>query len=264
MTFVESQQRISKFQKDMRDKNKSDVQDDFPGEINWSTDESEDETSEKLDQISDDEFISMMDTLTSHPKKLDFDNCSTIVQNVTLDQLEGGILNSSLSVRCGYNSEKGIRQFQEDRLKIAMKLGRFEEKNDISFLGIYDGHNGIKCVDLLKEQFHQILSNNKFFPNDIEMALRETCKIIDVEIYKTLSQEQDTSGSTALIICADVKSQRVYIANVGDSRCVLCKQGRSICLTREHRTTETSERERVVDCGGLIKYGRVNGILAGV
>ncbi len=267
MTLAESQQRISKFQREMRDKNKSHVNDDFSAVINWSTDESEDDTSEKFDQMNEDDFIDMMDTLTSRPRKLEFDDFSTIDQNVMLDRLGGGILNSSLSVRCGYNSEKGIRQFQEDRLRIKMKLGRFEEKmihgNDISYLGIFDGHNGTKCADLLKEQFHQILLNNKLFPNDIEMALRKTCEIVDFEIYKKLSQVQDTSGSTALIICIDIKSRRAYVANVGDSRCVLCKEGRSICLTKEHRTTEKSERDRVIQCGGVIKYGRVNGILAG-
>lgn len=41
------------------------------------------------------------------------------------------------------------------------------------------------------------------------------------------------SGSTATV--ALVRPNKIIVANVGDSRCVLCRKGRAIDLTTEHR-----------------------------
>jgi protein phosphatase PTC1 len=53
------------------------------------------------------------------------------------------------------------------------------------------------------------------------------------------------------------------VANVGDSRAVLCRAGRAVRLTKDHKATDPEEAARVVAQGGFVgRFNRVNGILA--
>jgi len=57
--------------------------------------------------------------------------------------------------------------------------------------------------------------------------------------------------------------QRVlYTANVGDARIVLCRQGRALRLSYDHKGSDDSEGRRIANAGGLILNNRVNGVLA--
>ena len=68
---------------------------------------------------------------------------------------------------------------------------------------------------------------------------------------------------TAITPPADASLRRVlYTANAGDARAVLCRGGRAIRLTYDHKGSDKQEAERVMKAGGFIMGGRVNGILA--
>lgn len=57
--------------------------------------------------------------------------------------------------------------------------------------------------------------------------------------------------------------QRVlYTANVGDARIVLCRNGRALRLSYDHKGSDENEGKRVANAGGLILNNRVNGVLA--
>ncbi|KFY23510.1 hypothetical protein V493_05819 [Pseudogymnoascus sp. VKM F-4281 (FW-2241)] len=57
--------------------------------------------------------------------------------------------------------------------------------------------------------------------------------------------------------------QRVlYTANVGDARIVLCRAGRALRLSYDHKGSDENETKRIVSAGGLILNNRVNGVLA--
>ncbi|MED6142802.1 hypothetical protein PIB30_001001 [Stylosanthes scabra] len=68
-----------------------------------------------------------------------------------------------------------------------------------------------------------------------------------------------TSGSTACV--AIVKDNQLFIANAGDSRCVLSRKGQAFNLTRDHKPDLAIEKERILKAGGFIHAGRVNGSL---
>ncbi|TFY79943.1 hypothetical protein EWM64_g4067 [Hericium alpestre] len=62
---------------------------------------------------------------------------------------------------------------------------------------------------------------------------------------------------------ADQTLRRVlYVANAGDARGVLCRGGRAIRLTYDHKGTDKQEAKRIMDSGGFVMSGRVNGVLA--
>ena len=57
--------------------------------------------------------------------------------------------------------------------------------------------------------------------------------------------------------------QRVlYTANVGDARVVLCRNGKALRLSYDHKGSDDNEGKRIASAGGLILNNRVNGVLA--
>ncbi|POR37618.1 Protein phosphatase 2C [Tolypocladium paradoxum] len=57
--------------------------------------------------------------------------------------------------------------------------------------------------------------------------------------------------------------QRVlYTANVGDARIILCRGGKALRLSYDHKGSDENEGRRIANAGGLILNNRVNGVLA--
>jgi len=54
----------------------------------------------------------------------------------------------------------------------------------------------------------------------------------------------------------------LYTANVGDARAVLCRAGKAVRLTYDHKGSDTQEAKRITDAGGFVMNNRVNGVLA--
>lgn len=62
------------------------------------------------------------------------------------------------------------------------------------------------------------------------------------------------SGTTCLI--ALLSDKELTVANVGDSRGVLCdKDGNAIPLSHDHKPYQLKERKRIKRAGKLIKFG---------
>jgi len=52
----------------------------------------------------------------------------------------------------------------------------------------------------------------------------------------------------------------LYVANAGDSRCVICRDGEALELSLDHKPEDQPEMERIVKAGGKVTAdGRVNG-----
>ncbi|KAK4241907.1 phosphatase 2C-like domain-containing protein [Achaetomium macrosporum] len=82
------------------------------------------------------------------------------------------------------------------------------------------------------------------------------------------SEEPSSSSMAAPEVAhARLKSaatrQRVlYTANVGDARIILCRQGKALRLSYDHKGSDENEGRRITNAGGLILNNRVNGVLA--
>ncbi|KAI5595849.1 hypothetical protein POPTR_003G183800v4 [Populus trichocarpa] len=68
-----------------------------------------------------------------------------------------------------------------------------------------------------------------------------------------------TSGSTACV--AIIRNNQLFVANAGDSRCVISRKGQAFDMSKDHKPDLVVERERIVNAGGFIVVGRVNGTL---
>ncbi|KAL2188507.1 PP2C-domain-containing protein [Thermothelomyces heterothallicus CBS 203.75] len=59
-----------------------------------------------------------------------------------------------------------------------------------------------------------------------------------------------------------VRQRVLYTANVGDARIILCRQGKALRLSYDHKGSDENEGKRITNAGGLILNNRVNGVLA--
>mmetsp|Transcript_8416 Transcript_8416/g.21001 ORF Transcript_8416/g.21001 Transcript_8416/m.21001 type:complete len:618 (-) Transcript_8416:786-2639(-) len=95
----------------------------------------------------------------------------------------------------------------------------------------------------------------------VEDALREAFLRTDEEFAADAGAAM--VGSTAVV--ALVGSKKMWIANCGDSRAVLCRAGKAIQVTDDHKPEREDEAERVEKAGGQVLFWnghRVMGVLA--
>eukprot|EP00887_Chlorella_sp_A99_P006845 scaffold2.g6845.t1 len=71
------------------------------------------------------------------------------------------------------------------------------------------------------------------------------------------------AGCTAVV--ALIKGRRLWVANAGDSRAVLCRGGAAVAMSEDHKPAQATERARIVAAGGFLSeiggITRVNGNL---
>lgn len=65
------------------------------------------------------------------------------------------------------------------------------------------------------------------------------------------------TGSTATMALVD-QAGNISVANIGDSRAVLCLKGKAVALSHDHKPTDDGERERIERAGMKIVNGRIN------
>ncbi|KAF2759158.1 PP2C-domain-containing protein [Pseudovirgaria hyperparasitica] len=78
----------------------------------------------------------------------------------------------------------------------------------------------------------------------------------------TTTVSSDPVASEARLRESASRQRVLYTANVGDARIVLCRNGRALRLSYDHKGSDENEGRRVANAGGLILNNRVNGVLA--
>ena len=69
------------------------------------------------------------------------------------------------------------------------------------------------------------------------------------------------TGCTACVMSIDETNKKLYFANAGDSRVVLCKNGVAEPKSEDHKPEMDSEKTRIYKADGWISDGRVKGNL---
>ena len=69
------------------------------------------------------------------------------------------------------------------------------------------------------------------------------------------------TGCTACVMSIDEKKKKLYFANAGDSRVVMCKNGVACPQSEDHKPEMESEKKRIYKAEGWISDGRVKGNL---
>ncbi|KFY78202.1 hypothetical protein V499_02577 [Pseudogymnoascus sp. VKM F-103] len=71
-----------------------------------------------------------------------------------------------------------------------------------------------------------------------------------------------TEAAHARLKSQATRQRVLYTANVGDARIVLCRNGRALRLSYDHKGSDENEGKRIANAGGIILNNRVNGVLA--
>jgi protein phosphatase 2C family protein 2/3/protein phosphatase 1G len=143
----------------------------------------------------------------------------------------------------------------------ALKMPIDHLEQPCAFFGVYDGHQGHLCSEFVAKNFHmQLLKKLTAEKNAaawteqrMSKVLQEVCQELDNEFLAKFRTAPD--GST--VVVAFVTGTRLFVAWVGDSRCVLCQstskaEMSTIALTEDHRPSMESEAARVKKAGGVV------------
>jgi len=176
------------------------------------------------------------------------------LKNVRISHKPYGIIHAySVITSCGK------RNYNEDRVSIIYNIPKpsnfVESKKNpwpnCSFFGLYDGHGGSKACDFLRDNLHKYIINDKYFPSNPQKAIANGFIMAEKIFFKNYTGI-DSSGSCALVVL--IIENRVFIANVGDSRAILsAKNGNKFyALSRDHRPGDDKEYKRIIKAGGKI------------
>ncbi len=188
----------------------------------------------------------------------------------------------------------GMRRVMEDRTIVVPTLGvpglYGKMLTPQSFYGVYDGHGGDEASIFLQKHLHNELRKRltakatrlgfavdnilrgELFSTDEEntmdtriglfdlymkQAFMEAFCETDEKFLKTARPESGSTATTALIL-----GNRIYSANVGDSRTILSRGGKLVMASYDHTPQREDEEARIKHAGGFIAGSRVMGELA--
>jgi len=164
------------------------------------------------------------------------------------------------SVGISHDRNARYRRSMEDEHVIVDGFGGDPEQG---YFAIYDGHGGRGAVDFTAKTLHKNLLELLEATPDVDPseALRQAYLITDKQMGETQIQFSGTTSITGLVRKHGGK-RMLYMANAGDARAVLCRNGKAERLSYDHKGSDESETKRIIDAGGFVVLNRVNGILA--
>jgi protein phosphatase PTC1 len=127
-----------------------------------------------------------------------------------------------------------------------------------SFFGVYDGHSGREATEYAQDTLHLNLLSALRHGLGVEEAHQHAYVLTDNEL---LAMGVKTAGCTVVtaLIAKSGGKRLLHVANAGDGRAVLCKAGRAIRMSFDHKVEVESETKRILALGGTILWGRVQG-----
>ncbi len=118
-----------------------------------------------------------------------------------------------------------------------------------AFFGIYDGHSGQSAAEYSRIHLHyNIVHDPLFNRGDICGAIQNGYIKTDRDFQVVAVRDGINAGTTAVTVI--VREDELYIANVGDSEAVLCRNGMATLLSYSHVPAKEDEKARIQKAGG--------------
>lgn len=167
-----------------------------------------------------------------------------------------------VGVRYGLSAMQGWKTEMEDAYVCNTK---FPLKN-WGFFGVFDGHSGPRVAQycsqhLLNSVLESIVPDSYMGVSTeaVKKGISRGFLKLDGDL-ENHPQWASSSGTTAIV--AMVSPDNIIWANCGDSRGLLCRNGKVVFATEDHKPFCEAERRRIERAGGTVVGQRINGFLA--
>ncbi|EDO44137.1 predicted protein, partial [Nematostella vectensis] len=174
---------------------------------------------------------------------------------------------SSYTYETSVYAIKNTRRKMEDKHVIMPHFnslfGLPKDSPNYAYFAVFDGHGGIDAATFAATHLHCFLAQNEHLIKDPGLALHETFQNTDCSFGARAISEGLRSGCTAVSIL--ITNEALYLAWLGDSQAILCKDGEFIELMQPHKPERQDEKDRIEGLGGCVVWfgaWRVNGSLS--
>jgi protein phosphatase 1L len=137
----------------------------------------------------------------------------------------------------------------EDFLDIQMPMINGQA---IGLFGVFDGHNGLRAAEYVKQYLFDNLLWHPKLVDDIKLAIAETFQQTDQDYLRSEINHMDAASTACTCL---VVGDRLLVANIGDSRAVICRGGETVALSIDQTPNRTDERKHIEDAGGFVVEG---------
>ncbi|KAL7152255.1 hypothetical protein ABFS83_04G085100 [Erythranthe nasuta] len=231
-------------------------------------------------------------------RRLELGDCDQSERQLAFPNIVGG----DKPPKFGIASVCGRRRDMEDAVAVHPSFCERSEHEITSpalhYFGVYDGHGCSHVATKCKERLHQMVKEevrvvdddkDDVVSRDVEWwkcVMGRSFTRMDKEVVAICNRnddgggvaaddrvatcrcelqtpEREAVGSTAVV--AVVTPDKIVVANCGDSRAVLCRNGKAVPLSIDHKPDRPDELSRIEAAGGRVIYwqgARVLGVLA--
>ncbi|CAN0911592.1 Probable protein phosphatase 2C 28 [Linum grandiflorum] len=120
--------------------------------------------------------------------------------------------------------------------------------HQLGLYAIFDGHSGKDVAKYLRSHLFDNILNQPDFWESPKAAIRRAYKATNEEVLEKVVGDRRGGSTAVTAILVDGKT--LVVANVGDSRAVLCRNGVAKQISVDHEPEK--ERELVENRGGLV------------
>ncbi|XP_059091350.1 protein phosphatase 1K, mitochondrial-like [Tigriopus californicus] len=159
----------------------------------------------------------------------------------------------------GVASSKGRRIYQEDRHTVV------EPHPNHLLLAVWDGHGGDECSEFCSNQvvghvMRYLETAQESQRTDLSLVLRNVVRDLQTSFEKHWSMRNSAksrSPGTTATIALIRDGYELVVAQVGDSRAILNRDGEVRTLTKDHCPSDPQEKARIELAGGTVSYDTI-------
>jgi len=214
-------------------------------------------------------------------------------QGPITDKESGDAFAEELGIWWGYSGMQGWRDGMEDAHICVPSLGAASLSSSSTFFGgpvshkhlqagwedtavfgVLDGHGGEAVARFCQRHLPEVIARGP--SEDIAGSLVDAFHHMDEMLFdpdnlgelrslvngmgpqaqmRAWNANPNGIGSTAVVCC--LRNNSLTVANAGDSRAVLCRRGRALDLSEDHKPNLPGERARIDKAGGSVEEQRV-------
>ncbi|KAM0919231.1 hypothetical protein ACQ4PT_008349 [Festuca glaucescens] len=171
-----------------------------------------------------------------------------------------------------------------DEVVVSTTILDLDHTGSTSFFGVYDGHGGANVALYCANRFHTELLRDEDYQNNLDGAVRHLFFRMDEQLreydeWRALARPRRRRFSFNLLNClraatcakfgnfffqgipysegstasvALIRGNQIIVGSVGDSLCVLSRNGQAMDLSTDHKPNLPDERRRIQNAGGRV------------